>query len=48
LGGAHRDVDLMAAQLKQAIKTDLASLDNLTKDDLIEQRYDRLMSYGYC
>jgi acetyl-CoA carboxylase carboxyl transferase subunit alpha len=48
LGGAHRDVDLMAAQLKQAIKTDLASLDNLTKYDLIEQRYDRLMSYGYC
>jgi len=48
LGGAHRDIDLMAAHLKQAIKTDLAALDNLPKDDLIEQRYDRLMSFGYC
>jgi acetyl-CoA carboxylase carboxyl transferase subunit alpha len=48
LGGAHRDIDLMAAHLKQAIKTDLAALDNLLKDDLIEQRYDRLMSFGYC
>jgi acetyl-CoA carboxylase carboxyl transferase subunit alpha len=48
LGGAHRDIDLMAAHLKQAIKKDLAALDNLSKDDLIEQRYDRLMSFGYC
>ena len=38
----------MAAHLKQAIKKDLAALDNLSKDDLIEQRYDRLMSFGYC
>jgi acetyl-CoA carboxylase carboxyl transferase subunit alpha len=48
LGGAHRDIDLMAAHLKQALKTDLASLDHLAKDDLIQQRYDRLMSFGYC
>jgi acetyl-CoA carboxylase carboxyl transferase subunit alpha len=48
LGGAHRDMDLMAAHLKQAIKKDLTDLDNLDKDELIEQRYDRLMSFGYC
>ncbi len=48
LGGAHRDVDQMAAELKQALKTDLTSLVELSKDELIEKRYDRLMSFGYC
>ena len=48
LGGAHRDMDLMAAHLKQAIKKDLSELENLSKDELIEKRYDRLMSFGYC
>ena len=48
LGGAHRDVDIMAAQLKQALKKDLADLEGLSKDELIEQRYERLMSFGYC
>ncbi|OUR84034.1 acetyl-CoA carboxylase carboxyltransferase subunit alpha [Colwellia psychrerythraea] len=48
LGGAHRDIDLMAAQLKQALKKDLTDLEGLSKEELIEQRYDRLMSFGYC
>ena len=48
LGGAHRDMDKMAAFLKQGLKASLASLDGLSKDELIEQRYDRLMSFGYC
>ena len=48
LGGAHRDVELMSAHLKQAIKTDLAALEELSPEELIEKRYDRLMSFGYC
>jgi len=48
LGGAHRDMDIMAAHLKQAIKKDLNDLEGLSKEQLIEQRYDRLMSFGYC
>jgi len=48
LGGAHRDMDLMAAQLKQRLKTDLNDLEGLSKDELVEKRYDRLMSFGYC
>jgi acetyl-CoA carboxylase carboxyl transferase subunit alpha len=48
LGGAHRDMDEMAAILKQALKRDLKDLDGLSKDELIEKRYDRLMSFGYC
>ena len=48
MGGAHRDMEQMAASLKQAIKTDLANLENLSKEELVEQRYQRLMSFGYC
>jgi acetyl-CoA carboxylase carboxyl transferase subunit alpha len=48
MGGAHRDMDQMAATLKQAIKKDLADLEGLSKEQLIEQRYQRLMSFGYC
>jgi acetyl-CoA carboxylase carboxyl transferase subunit alpha len=48
LGGAHRDMDEMAAFLKQAIKKDLTDLEGLSKEELIEKRYDRLMSFGYC
>lgn len=44
LGGAHRDMDVMAAQLKEAIKKDLSELEGLSKEELIEKRYDRLMS----
>ncbi|WP_448564389.1 acetyl-CoA carboxylase carboxyl transferase subunit alpha [Thalassotalea ganghwensis] len=48
LGGAHRDMDTMAAMLKEAIKADINELAKLSKEELIEQRYQRLMSYGYC
>lgn len=47
LGGAHRDMDKMAATLKQRIKQDLADLRALSKEELLDQRYQRLMSYGY-
>ena len=47
LGGAHRDMEAMAASLKQRIKQDLADLNTLSKEELLEQRYQRLMSYGY-
>ncbi len=47
LGGAHRDMDMMASNLKQRIKQDLADLNTLSKEELLEQRYQRLMSYGY-
>jgi len=48
LGGAHRDMDQMSESLKQELKRNLAELTDLTKDDLVEKRYDRLMSFGYC
>lgn len=47
LGGAHRDFDEMAANLKQRLLADLADLDPLGQDALVERRYERLMTYGY-
>ncbi|SUT94756.1 acetyl-CoA carboxylase carboxyltransferase subunit alpha [[Actinobacillus] rossii] len=48
LGGAHRNYAEMAKNLKARLSADLAELDTLDKTDLLERRYARLMSYGYC
>lgn len=48
LGGAHRDFDGIAASLKATIKQQLTQLKTLPVDELLEQRYERLMSFGYC
>jgi len=47
LGGAHRDMELMAANLKQRLKQDLADLNTMSKEELLDKRYERLMGYGY-
>jgi acetyl-CoA carboxylase carboxyl transferase subunit alpha len=46
LGGAHRDVDVMAATIKQSLSKSVDALANKSTDDLVEARYKRLMSYG--
>jgi acetyl-CoA carboxylase carboxyl transferase subunit alpha len=46
LGGAHRDMSTMAENLKAALLQKLQELDNLALDELLEQRYQRLLSYG--
>ncbi|RKF15498.1 acetyl-CoA carboxylase carboxyl transferase subunit alpha [Alginatibacterium sediminis] len=48
LGGAHRNMQQMAENLKVKLCDDLANLKTLEVDQLLEQRYQRLMSYGYC
>lgn len=47
-GGAHRDYDTMAANLKATLKQQLSQLTGLSKEALLEERYQRLMSFGYC
>ncbi len=46
LGGAHRDMDAMAESLKAALLDNLNSLDQLSEEQLLTTRYDRLMSLG--
>ncbi|PJG58540.1 acetyl-CoA carboxylase carboxyl transferase subunit alpha [Aeromonas cavernicola] len=48
LGGAHRNIELMAKRLKDRIKQDLSALRPLDAEQLLEQRYQRLLGYGYC
>ncbi len=46
LGGAHRDYDLMALNLKNALLEDLDDFASMPMDQLLERRYQRLMGYG--
>ena len=48
MGGAHRNHEGMAKNLKAQLKRDLSDLKALSTDEMLEQRYDRLMSFGYC
>ena len=47
LGGAHRDVEQMAATLKQTLLQQLDQLERIPVDKLLADRYQRLMSYGH-
>lgn len=47
LGGAHRDPALMAANLKKHLLETLEKLEGFGDEELLERRYERLMSYGF-
>ena len=46
LGGAHRDYDQAAKNLKEAILTQLKTLQAFSSEELLSRRYQRLMDYG--
>jgi acetyl-CoA carboxylase carboxyl transferase subunit alpha len=46
LGGAHRNPDIMSERLKACLVDQLDQLHRLPLDQLIDARYQRLMSYG--
>ena len=46
LGGAHRDYDQIAGSLKQNLIETLDALEPIPIDKLLEQRYQKLMSFG--
>ncbi len=46
LGGAHRDFDTVCENLKNALTNSLDLLQGTSNDKLLDQRYQRLMSYG--
>jgi acetyl-CoA carboxylase carboxyl transferase subunit alpha len=47
LGGAHRDLETMTENLSMTLQTNLAALEQLTIDELIAARYQRLMKIGH-
>lgn len=46
LGGAHRNIDLMAERIQQHLIEQLDALQSQSLEDLLARRYQRLMSYG--
>ena len=46
LGGAHRDIDDMTKRLKQILLDNLSELKALSKEELLQRRYDKFMSMG--
>lgn len=46
MGGAHRDQELMMQNLRKALAEELKALEAKPIEQLLEQRYERLMSYG--
>ena len=46
LGGAHRDPEAMATNLKKALQEALKQLGAMSTEELLEARYKRLMDYG--
>lgn len=46
LGGAHRDSKQMALSIKQSLINQLHNLSRIPAKDLINRRYEKLMSYG--
>jgi len=47
LGGAHRDCTAAANNVKNAIKEQLGILQQLGSAELLEQRHEKLRSYGF-
>lgn len=41
LGGAHKDYDGAAAEIKKTILSELAEMEKMTSEELVNQRYDR-------
>jgi acetyl-CoA carboxylase carboxyl transferase subunit alpha len=46
LGGAHRDPAQMAQMLKRALGEALRQFQNVSADDLVKLRQQRIMAYG--
>ena len=46
LGGAHRDIKKASALIAQEIDENLKRLTEISIDELIEKRYQKIMSYG--
>ena len=46
LGGAHRNIDQMAASIKTYLTEQLSTLCDMDVERLVEARYQRLMAYG--
>lgn len=47
LGGAHRDVPKMAANMKAQLQSALAEIDALDSQEMLDKRYERIRGLGF-
>lgn len=48
LGGAHRDVELMASRIKEHLNRALSDLGGLSTENLLAERYQKYLAMGAC
>lgn len=46
--GAHKDIDMVASQMKSIIKDELSKLKDMDSNELVEARYEKLRKPGNC
>ena len=46
VGGAHRDFDIVSANIKASLVNNLTILSKYSMDDLLQRRYKRLLDIG--
>lgn len=46
LGGAHRDAEITAKNLRERLISDLSDLKQMSVDELLQARFNKLMSFG--
>ncbi len=46
LGGAHKEPDEVAERIADCIERQLEALDGMTSEELVDKRFQRLMSFG--
>jgi len=46
IGGAHQDYDLVSANIKSSLLSNIAELSKFSKEELLQRRYQRLLKIG--
>ena len=46
IGGAHQDYDLVSANIKSSLLTNIAELSKFSQEELLQRRYQRLLKIG--
>ena len=46
IGGAHQDYDMVSANIKSSILTNIAELSKFSQEELLQRRYQRLLKIG--
>ena len=46
IGGAHQNYDMVSANIKSSLLTNIAELSKFSQEELLQRRYQRLLKIG--